>query len=441
VADKGLLKEKPAAGKVIKRERIDSIGVTGLTLSNGVKVWFKPTSFKNDEILFSSFSEGGTSLYPDNQYLDAANAVQLTVANGLGTFSNIELGKMLNGRSAQVQPYIQDRYEGINGAATPKDLETALQLTYLYFTAPRQDSLMFANIVSRGKAGLANKDKNPEAVFADTMNLILGNYHYRRQPLTMARMDSINAANAYRIYKERFADAGDFTFIFTGSIDTVTFIPLVAQYLGSLPSTGSREMARDLGIHAPGGQISKTVYKGKDNKAVVRLIYSGDYTFSTANNIQLSALGAVLQYRMLERIRESEGGAYTPQAGVNYGKLPQNRYTCSIQFTCAPGNVEKLITAACEEIAKLKAGSITEDDIKKFTAEQTRTTEMQMQSNAFWRGYIMYALQNNESATGMLHFNELLKTVTPQTVQQAAQQYLNDKNYIRLVLMPEPDQK
>ncbi len=438
VNQQGLLSTLPAPGKVIKREKIDSVGMTILTLSNGVKVWMKPTDFRNEEITFTAFSEGGTSQYNDDLFLNAANAVQLVAANGVSTFSPVELGKMLTGKSVQVQPYIQERYEGINGAATPKDLETALQLTWLYFTSPRKDTVIFNNIISSSKASIANKHNNPEAVFADTVNLVLGQYHYRRQPVTVNRMDSINLDKAYGIYKERFANAGDFTFVFTGNIDTATFIPLIERYLGSLPSTANKEGAKDPGISIPEGKISKTVYKGKDNKATIRIFYSGKYQFNEANNTQLSALGAILQFRMIDRIRELEGGAYSPQAGVSYGKKPQSRYTFSVQITCAPGNVEKLITAVEEEIARIKAEGPTADEISKFVAERTRAAETQVRSNAYWKGYVVYALQNDEPVNGVLHPNALLNTVTIPSVQQTARQYIDNNNYIRLVLMPEP---
>jgi len=433
----GLMTTMPAPGKVISRERADSLGVTILTLSNGVKVWLKPTQFKNEEVVFGAFSEGGTSLYPDSMYMNASGAANLIAANGLGAFTPVDLSKMLAGKSVQVQPYIQERYEGINGAATPKDLETALQLTWLYFTKPRNDASLFSNNISRMKAGMANRGNSPDAAFSDTANLVLGGYHYRRQPLTAERLDSIDADKAYAIYKERFANAADFTFVFTGSIDTTTFIPLIERYLGSLPAGGKNETAKDLGIHIPEGPINKIVNKGKDNKAVVRLLYSGIYSFSEANNIQLTALGTVLQYRMTERIRELEGGAYSPRAGASYNKLPQSRYGISIQFICAPGNIDKLVAAVNDEISKIKNGGVTADDISKFTAEQTRTTELKLQSNQFWFGYLMYALQNNEPPTGIFQFKEVLKTVTPKTVQQAAQRYISDNNCVMLVLQPE----
>jgi len=433
----GLMTTMPAPGKVIGRERAESLGVTILTLSNGVKVWLKPTQFKNEEIVFGAFSEGGTSLYPDSMYMNASGAANLIAGNGLDAFTPVDLSKMLAGKSAQVQPYIQERYEGINGSATPKDLETALQLTWLYFTKPRNDASLFNNNISRMKAGMANRGNSPDAAFSDTASLVLSGYHYRRQPLTAERLDSIDADKAYAIYRERFANAADFTFVFTGSIDSTTFIPLIERYLGSLPAGGEKETAKDLGIHIPEGQINKIVKKGKDNKAVVRLLYSGTYSFSEANNIQLTALGTVLQYRMTERIRELEGGAYSPRAGASYSKLPQSRYGISIQFICAPGNVEKLLAAVNDEISKIKNGGVTADDISKFTAEQNRTTELQLQSNQFWLGYLMYALQNNEPPTSIFRFKEVLKKVTPKTVQQAAQQYISDNNCVRLVLQPE----
>ncbi|OQP44515.1 peptidase M16 [Niastella yeongjuensis] len=432
----GLLKTMPLAGKVVKQERADSVGAIKYTLSNGITVWVKPTDFKNDEILFGAFSEGGTSIYSDKDFLNASNAT-LIAANGVGDFAPVELGKFMTGKAAQVQPWVQERYEGFNGAAVSKDLETALQLLYLYFTAPRKDLLIFKNIISRTKAGMANRLNNPEAVFADSVNLVLGNYHYRRKPIATDQVDSIDPDKIYDIYRELFANAGGFTFVFTGSIDTAAFIPLIEKYLGSLPVTGKTATTKDLGIRIPDGVINKTFYKGKDNKATVRLYYSGVYQFSAVNNIQLSALGTILQYRMIERIRELEGGAYTPQAGVNYGKLPQSRYTFHIQFTCAPGNVEKLVAAANEEIKKIKSSGVSADDITKFAAEQTRGNETQLRSNRFWLSYLIYALQNEEPATGVYRLTELLKQVTTATVQQTAKQYINDKNYIKLVLMPE----
>lgn len=432
-----LLPALPQRGAIVSKEYLDSVGVTKISLSNGATVYIKPSRFKNDEVLFSVFSEGGSSLYPDSAFQSAANAAQLIAAGGVGRFSQQQLSKLLAGKTVSVQPFINERYEGMQGGAAVKDLEVAMQLLYLYFTAPRGDTALFANIISRSKAAIQNRGNDPAAVFKDSVTAILGMHHFRRMPVSPQTLDSLNLDRMYEIYKERFSNAGDFSFVFVGSIDTAKLFPLIEEYIAALPSTGPHEKARDLGIHIPVGRISQAVHKGNDNKAIVRLVFSGDYTFNAADNIQLSALGSVLQYRMTERIRETEGGTYTPQAGVSYSKYPRNRYSFTVAFTCAPGNVEKLIAAANEEINKLKKQGPPPDDIQKFVAEETRSREINLRSNPFWLQYLSYVLQNDEPLASLLDYSHWLKTVSVASVQQAATRYLDDSNYIRLVLMPE----
>ena len=110
----------------------------------------------------------------------------------------------------------------------------------------------------------------------------------------------------------------------------------------------------------------------------------------------------------------------------------------SIEFTCAPQNTEKLIEAVNNEISKIKTAGASQDDVDKFKAETVRVRETQLQTNAMWQGWLTYVLQNKEPYTGVLYLKERLKAVTPLSVQQAARQFIDDRNYIRLVLMPEP---
>ncbi|HCN82381.1 MAG TPA: peptidase M16, partial [Sphingobacteriaceae bacterium] len=177
VSAKPFMAKKPVAGKVIIEKNIPEIGVKEWTLSNGVKVVLKPTDFKNDEISFYAFSPGGTSLYSDADYQSASSAAGILARSGVGEYSSVELSKYMTGKRAGVSPYISERYEGISGGAIPKDFETALQLTYLYFTQPRTDPQIFTGIINQQKAALANREKDPASVFADTVAAVLGNYN------------------------------------------------------------------------------------------------------------------------------------------------------------------------------------------------------------------------------------------------------------------------
>lgn len=437
VSDKPLVSNIPAAGKVVSEKKTDELNVTELTLSNGVKVVLKPTDFKTDEIQFKAFSPGGTSLYSDADFQSAANAAGLVDNSGLGDFSPNELPKLLSGKIVQVSPYINERSEGISGSAAPKDLETAMQLIYLYFTAPRIDSAIFKGFISNSKSGLANRGNDPQSVFSDTVSAVLGNYNIRRTGPSIAKIEQINPAKAYAIYKERFADASDFTFTFIGNIDIEKIKPLLEQWLGSLPSIKRNEQPRDLGIHIPEGLIEKKVNKGSDSKATVRLVFSGEFVYNENNNIQLDALGQVLQIKLTERLREKESGVYSPSARTSYVKYPTSRYSIFVSFGCAPDNVERLIAATMDEINKIKTNGVEASDIQKIIAEDTRVKEIQLKDNGYWLNYLSNSYENNENPKSVLNYISSLNKLMPSSVKEAAQSFLSGKNIVKLVLLPE----
>lgn len=436
VSDKPLLAQKPLAGKVISESKTPEIGVTELKLSNGVKVILKPTDFKNDEIGFTAFSPGGSSLYPDADFQSASYATTLVRNGGVGEFSAVQLPKLLSGKKISVMPYIAERSEGISGSTTPKDLETALQLTYLYFTQPRKDEEVFKGFMAQQRGGLANRGNDPASVFADSVSAILGNYNIRRTGPSLEKLNQVSLDRAFEIYKDRFADASDFTFVFVGSFDIEKIKPLLEQYLGSLPSTNRKEAAKDLGIAIPAGKIDKKVYKGQEPKANVRLVFSGTYTWSEKHNNQLDALAEILTIKLIERLREDEGGVYGVGARASYNKFPKSRYSFSISFGCAPENVEKLINSTLDEINKIRQNGAQTVDIEKFIAEETRTTETQLKDNGFWLGYLSNQLQTEEDPKQVLTYLESLKELNPESLKATVQYRLAD-NFIRIVLLPE----
>ncbi|WP_256011016.1 M16 family metallopeptidase [Desertivirga xinjiangensis] len=437
VSDKPLLAAKPAPGKITAEKNIAEIGVTELTLSNGVRVILKPTDFKNDEIRFNAYSAGGTSLYSDADYQSASNASSIISRSGVGEFNAIQLPKLLTGKRVSVGPYIGERSEGMSGFAAPADIETALQLTYLYFTQPRKDQDIYQAHISQARGALANREDDPNSVFSDTISAVLGRYNVRRTGPSISKIEQINLDRAYAIYKERFADASDFTFTFVGSFKTDEIKPLLEQYLGSLPSLSRKEQAKDLGIYPPSGKISKSVYKGKEDKASVRLLMNGDYVYNETNNNQLEALGEVLQIKLIERLREEESGVYSPRAMMSYSKEPRNRYTFVVSFGCAPENIDKLIAATMDEINKVKKNGPQPVDIEKFVAEQKRITETQLKDNSFWLDYLSGQYQSNEDPKAVLGYVDSLKALNKENIKQSANKYLSGNNFIKFILLPE----
>ena len=437
VSNKPLLSAKLSGGKVTSESKIPELGITEFKLSNGIKVILKPTDFKNDEISFSAFSAGGTSLYSDADFQSALYATTIIRNGGLGDFNSVQLPKLLTGKKVSVFPYLSDRFEGLSGSTSPKDIETALQLTYLYFTQPRKDAETFKGLIAQQKGGLANRGNDPNSVFADSVAAILGNYNVRRTGPSIEKINQVSLDRAFEIYKDRFADASDFTFIFVGNFKPEEFKPLLERYLGSLPSTNRKETAKELGIQIPGGKIDKKIYKGQEPKASVRLVFSGDYTWSEKHNNQLDALASVLTIKLIERLREDEGGVYGVGARASYTKFPKGRYTFNISFGCAPENVEKLISSTLDEINKIRINGALASDIEKFIAEETRSTETQLKDNGFWLGYLTNQLQNEDEPKQVLTYLESLKELNPESLKATAQYRLSPDNFIRMVLLPE----
>ena len=437
VTDKPLLANKPVAGKVVAEKKLNGIGVVELTLSNGVKVKLKPTDFKNDVVNFTAFSPGGTSLYSDADFESADRASSLINNSGVADYNSVQLTKYLSGKKVRVFPYIIERTEGISGSATPKDLETALQLVYLYFTQPRKDVEVYKGLISQEKAALATRSNDPSSVFSDTISAVLGNYSIRRTGPSIEKLDKINLDRAFGIYKDRFADASDFTFTFVGSFDVEKLKPMLEQYLGALPSTKRVESASDLGIHIPSGKLQKQVFKGQEQKSTVRMTFSGVYQYSEEENNLLEALSEVLNIKLIERLREDESGVYGVGSRASYSKYPQNRYSFSISFGCAPENVEKLINSALDEIKKIRDNGASQVDVDKVKAEERRVTEVHLKENEFWLGYLTGQFQNDENPEQILSYQEELKKITPEALKVAANKYLSGDNFIRLVLYPD----
>jgi zinc protease len=435
-SNESLLKAQPVSGKIISTQKDNQLNITTLTLSNGIKVLLKPTDFKNNEIMFNGFAPGGTSLYSDADY-QSATAANLIPSFGAGNYNTTALSKYLSGKQLSVKPFIGERTQGINGGAVNNDLETALQLAYAYIAEPRKDSLMFKGIMARSKAGIANRLNDPNSVFQDTISSVLSNHNIRRTGPSLEKINQVSLDKAYAVYKERFANERGFTFVFTGSIDTLTIKPLLEKYLGSLPATGKVEQANNLHINIPAGLITRTVYKGTEPKATVNLVFSGPFDYSFENKLKMDALKETLEIRLLERLREDESGVYSPGTRVSTVKYPEGRFSLTISFGCAPQNADKLIASALDEINKLKTDGPPQVNIDKYKAEDERTQETALKTNSFWLSYLSSQLQNQEDLQQVNNYEKTMVKVTPASLKETAAKYLTGENYIRLVLLPE----
>ncbi len=431
-----LLPFDPVAGKVITEKKYESIGTTEWTLSNGARVVLKPTTFKNDDIQFSAISWGGTSVYSDSDYINAINAATIASVGGMGNLDMQSLQKVMAGKNFYVAPGITNYMQGLNGSSTSKDLETALQMLHGYFTASRKDTAMFKVIQEQIRTQLANKNSDPGSVFGDSVSYIMGNYHFRRKPFDMADLTSMNLERSHAIFKERFSNAGQFLFTFVGNFHPDSIKLLIEKYIASLPATATRETWKDVGIRYPGGRINKVIRMGKENKASVRLYFTGTTAYDEMDELQLGQLCKAMAIRLRETLREDAGGVYG--VGVNGGfvREPFPSYSIGIQFGCAPENVDKLIAMVMEEIRNTKANGVQQVNVDKIIAEQTRALENDVKENSYWRFRLEQQFFRNGNPLSILDAPKRITQLTVERTRVLANRYFDEKSMAQFVLLP-----
>ncbi len=439
VLDAPLLAELPTAGKVTAESTIDELGVTEWTLSNGIRVVLKPTDFQNDQIAVSGFSPGGHSVIDDGRYNSASFATSILGESGLGEFSQIELSKALTGTVASAQAYIDELEEGVNAFASPQDLETMFQLLYLRLTAPRLEQQAFDSLMSKLRIVVQNRLSRPGAVFGDKLNEALSQGHPRRQPLTEETLGKIDPKAALDIYRERFADTSDFTFIIVGNFEPDALKPLVEKYLASLPSSQRQETWRDIGVERPTKVIEFEVEQGMEPKASVNLIFSGEAEWSREQQHQISSLARALQIRLREILREDLGATYGASVGGGISWRPRQRYSMSIRFGCAPDEVDTLVKTVFDEIENVKKHGVEQSYVDRIQENQRRRRETSIKENGFWLGGLQSYYSRNHDPRQLLEFDELVESVTPESLKQAAQRYMNPERYVLGVLKPSAD--
>ncbi len=437
VASGPLVPSAPTPGTIVAESKVEDLGVTEWTLSNGVHVVMKPTTGQRDELLINGFGPGGHSLASDKDFPSALFAAPLLHEGGLGSYDRITLDKTLAGTEVNVAPFIHQLEQGVEGSAATKESERLFQLVYLTFTAPRKDPDAFRSVKSHLKASVANRLAQPEQAFEDKMMEAMTQSNPRFKPVTPDWVDRVDLDTAYQFYRDRFADAGDFTFVLVGNFTPQSIKPLVLTWLGGLPSRSQHETWRDLGVRPPDGIVKVEVKRGLEPKSEVRIVFSGSADFSRESRHDLSAMADVLETRLREVLREDMGAVYGVSVVSDLDKRPRPSYRTSIVFGCAPEKVDALIAATFAEIESIQKNGVPDVYITQVKEQERRERELDLTDNNFWLNALELYLTEGLDLKDINHYDKLIARVSSDNVRDTARKYLNTQRYVLGVLLPE----
>ncbi|MES2741411.1 MAG: insulinase family protein [Pseudomonadota bacterium] len=433
-----LMAQPPAPGSIVAEKKNVALGVTELTLSNGVRVLLKPTDFKNDQVLLGSTRFGGQSLFGDEDVFNARYASSIIGQMGVKDWSPTDLQKVLAGKSVNVSAYLSNLNEGVTGASSSTDIETMLQLTYLRYTQTRKDDAIYESFISKQQDLAKNTMSRPESVFSDTVQATIYQNHPRLA--RAARPDDFDKVKLDRvldIFKQRFASAKGTTFFLVGSFDVEQVKPLIATYLASLPAGEIEANYKDLGVRPVHGVIKKEVFKGSEPKSSISITFSGESAYSEDEQMRLQALVSVLNIKLIEVLREKMGMIYGGGMSASLNKLPYGHYAINVSLPTGPENVDQVIAATLAEIQKIKDAGPVEGDLAKVKEGWTKDYRKAVRENSYWLARLQSAVLQDSDPSIILHYEQRLAALKAEDVKQAAQRYFKLDNYVQVVLYPE----
>lgn len=426
-----LITKLPKPGSIIS-ERTYKYEYTEFTLSNGLKVYVRPTNFEPDEVNLKLFSLGGKNIYPDSEMPNLTYLMAGATIGGVAQYNDLTLEKMLAGKTATVTPFIDNDTQGMAGTSNVKDTKTLLELVYLYFTQPRKDPQAFKNLMEQQQEFLTNAHVNPMLAYNDTLHKVA--YATNR----MASMDKeqlkrVNYNRIMHIYKELFANAANFKLILTGNININKLRPLLCQYIATLPSNNAKET---IGTYEPKLVDGKKTYifhkKQTTPTAITTIVIKGKMEYNNRNELLMDAIGQLLRIVYTEKVREDKGGTYSVQVSGDLQHHPNNEALLRIAFQTDPQKYNSLIPIVYKELEKMATEGPSQQDLDKVKAYELKVYNQVLRMNNYWE-YVLYTdLYNGIDVD--TNFRYIVENMTCDDIRTTLRNLLNQNNCIEVTM-------
>ena len=437
-ATRELVERKPDPAAIVSTRKVDEVGLTIVKFANGVEAWLKPTDFKNDQVVFSLQAMGGTSLAAPADYVEASLASTYVTLSGAAGMKALDMQKVLAGKLASASPFASLSTHGFSGSAAPAQLETALQLLYARFTQPGDDPEAFELMKRQLGAFVANRLDAPAAVFGDKVEEVNTSGHYTSKPLTVERVNALDRAKMLAFYKQRFANAADFTFFMVGAFKTDEALPLVARYVGGLPSTGTPASAfKNAGITFPDANKDVTVEKGREPKSETVISFFADPPGSDPlEQERVLAAADVLEIALRDILREELGQTYTVSADVSQNLPQRGDGHVQVSFSASPDNIQKMTARVLQEVQRLQQEGPSADLVNRAKETAKRNYETQLRTNGYWLARFQAVNMWKQDPVMIARRVERIETLTPAVVQEAFKKYFPADRRTVITLLP-----
>ena len=423
-------------GKIVKETENKQFGYKELKLSNGATVILKKTDFKDDEVLMEAFSMGGKSLYGAADYTNLKLFDTVIGLSGLGNFSSTELQKALAGKEVNADLSLANTRQYLTAHSTPKDIETMFQMSYLYFTNVRKDDKQYQNLLTQLDMALKNKSLSPDAVFSDSIAATMYGHNPRFTNPQVENIKELDYDRILQIAKERYQNAGQFTFVIAGNFDEQTIRPLIEQYIAALPATKKKaEDFKEVITFAKGKVINDFKVKTESPKAAARELWYAEMPYTLENIVKIDAVGQVLSMIYLKTIREDESAAYSCGAAGMFN-TGSHKPKAMLQAYC-PMNPDKseLAVRLLHEGIDNMSKAVDADQLQKVKEYMLKQIDVDAKKNNYWINTI--TVYKEYGLDVYTDYKKTVEALTVDSVRDFLNQLLKSGNHTEIIMTPE----
>lgn len=421
-----------------KDKKFKKLGLVKWELQNGVQVFLKPNSSTGDGIVCTGISPGGHSLYPDSLFRNGDIAAFLIRKSGVGQYSLPELEKLLGNRNVQVIPYIGELFEGFQASSSRQEFRTMLELIYLYFEAPRADRAHFESFIRGQTKNFSDMQDSPFYQFTSIKNKIKYDGHPRQATATPESISTIQLPVAYKIFRDRFSDANDFTFIIVGNFELAAIKDELSAFLGNLSTKAGKEKWENVGAGLKPGFTDTTIYIQQVPQSLVEIVYHGSFNYSFAEAYLFNTLLESFEAQLTNLLKEEKGTTFNLAVKGNFERIPSPAYAIEISLACRPTQTEELTELIENLIKRFQTSQFNEKAIEAIKGIQLENRKRNTERNAYWIEQLSDVVKHEDAIKSirLRQYSKAQQSLTASSLKKAAIRYFSKENYLRIVLKP-----
>lgn len=435
-----LINKELKGSKVVSEKELPEFNAVEWTLGNNTKVVYRQADYEKDQVSLIAMSDGGSSKVENDKIASAMMLSSFIGSFGVADYDAITLKKALTGKKVGLSIGLSDLNETFSGSSTPKDFETMMQLLYLQFENPRFDKEAYEALIGRYKAYVANMANNPQKIVSDSINLIMTCKNPRVKLMTPQLFDEISMEQMETIYKDRFVDAGEFTYFIVGNIDEATAKAMAEKYIGSLTDQPRKETWIDRNIEGPKGKTVREIEIPLEvKKSTVVVNYDAKMAYSPEQNMLLIVFRDILNLRYIDEIREKEGGSYGVRVSASSSKLPKADKSLNMTFDTDPAKANDMKAIVYREIDKIAQNGPTVEDLDKAVKSLLKNREQSKLHNSYWLQALISDYNYKINTDLPENYETILEKMTIPQVQDFVKTFLAKADVVDIIFKPKPE--